>query len=209
MAKQKHTPKKNTRSLRQRNRRIPLLAMVLLVLIAGAIAALLIYNKPQKTVSTTLVNNAASKAAPAANTNSPAPNTVVTSPTPTPTSDVPGGMTGSSDTSTATLSAPTGTFVSNHGSADQPVEPTTGEASNCITTPGASCSIQFTQNGVNKSLTAAAANDNAKDDQNGTASWSWTPASVGLTTGSWTVTAIATLNGQTKSTQDPTQLTVQ
>jgi hypothetical protein len=209
MAKQKYTPKKNTRSLQRHGRRIPLLAVILLLLIAGGIAALIVYNKPQKTVSTTLVNNAASKVAPATNTNGPAPNTVVTSPTPTPTTAVPGGMTGSSDTSTATLSAPTGTFVSNHGSADQPVDPTTGEASNCITTPGASCSIQFTQNGVSKSLSAAAASDSAKDDQNGTATWSWTPANVGLTSGSWTVTAIATLNGQTKSTQDPTLLTVQ
>jgi hypothetical protein len=207
MAKQKYTSKKNSRGTQRSSHRL-LYGVLIVVLVGIGIAAYAMTRSSSPTIHTTLTGKA-STAVPAENTKAAAPNTVVTTPTPTPTLNVPGGKTGSNVTSTATLTAPSGTFVSNHGSSNQPVDQSTQEASNCITTSGATCSIEFTNNGTTKSLSAAAASNAGKDNQNGTATWSWTPSSLGLTPGAWTVTAVATLNGQTKTTQDPTPLTVQ
>ncbi len=100
-----------------------------------------------------------------------------------------------------TLAKPFGTFVSNHkpGQNGSPLE----ESSVCNTTPSANCTITFTKNGISKSLPAKIA------DNSGAAYWPvWTPQSVGLDAGNWTVTAVATLGQQTTSTQDPNPLQV-
>ena len=105
---------------------------------------------------------------------------------------------GTSATPGAPLIAPSGNFVSSH--TNVPANAT--EQSVCTTTPGASCTITFTQNGVTKSLTAQTT------DKGGSTYWTWTPQSIGLTAGSWTITATATLSGQTQSANDATPLKV-
>jgi hypothetical protein len=99
------------------------------------------------------------------------------------------------------VTAPSGSFVSNHkpGQNGSPQE----ESSVCLTTPGASCEIIFTKDGVTKSLGAQIA------DSSGAAYWSaWTAQSTGLTTGDWSVSATATWGQQTASTTDPIALQV-
>ena len=86
---------------------------------------------------------------------------------------------------------PYGDFVSNHS----PGGPNpTQETSVCDTTPGASCYIQFSQGGTTKSLATQTA------DANGATYWNW-DASI-LSSGSWAIKAVATLNGQAKTATD-------
>ena len=97
---------------------------------------------------------------------------------------------------------PTGDFVSSHGT-NQPVPRSAAMESVCTSTPGASCVISFTQGSVTKSLPAQTT------DKGGSTYWNqWTPQTYGLTAGSWTITATATLNGQTKSATDALPLKV-
>jgi len=77
------------------------------------------------------------------------------------------------------------------------------EVSVCNTTPGAICLVKFTKSGVTKQLSAQTT------DANGVASWQWDIESAGLTDGSWTITAVASLDGQTQSAQDGQNLEVQ
>jgi cytoskeletal protein RodZ len=96
--------------------------------------------------------------------------------------------------------APFGSFVSNHHpGGDTP----TSEASTCNTTPGATCYIQFSSGSQTKKLDPHIA------DAHGSAIWYWDIKSAGLTSGSWSVTAIASLNNQTKTSSDPMALVVQ
>lgn len=95
------------------------------------------------------------------------------------------------------VAAPEGNFVSSHranmGSTIESV---------CTTTRGASCDISFTKGGVTKTL--------GRKDVNsaGAASWIWTPASIGLTPGSWVITATAELSGAQTSSKDPSNFEV-
>lgn len=100
------------------------------------------------------------------------------------------------------LISPYGSFVSNHHPNLDGSPAPSEEQSVCNTTPGASCYIQFTKEGVTKTLPTETA------DSNGVVSWSWDINQAGFTTGSWQITAIASLNGQTKTTQDPMSLEV-
>lgn len=96
---------------------------------------------------------------------------------------------------------PSGSFVSNHkpGQNGSPQE----EGSVCNTSPGVTCTISFTKDGVTKSLPVKTT------DSAGAAYWnSWTPASIGLTAGNWTVTATAGSGQQAVSTQDPVVLEI-
>jgi hypothetical protein len=133
----------------------------------------------------------------AKDTRTPAPDAQIPNPAPTPNSNVPGG----SNNGSTDLAAPSGTFVSNH-SPSLSDSSRAQETSVCITTPGASCFIQFTLNGTTKTLDARTA------DENGAASWDWTPSSLGLTQGSWSIKATATRNSTTKSSQDSLTLNV-
>jgi len=95
---------------------------------------------------------------------------------------------------------PSGDFVSNHhpgGSFS------TAEASTCNTSPGAVCYIEFKKGSVTKKLTAETA------DGKGATIWYWDVKSAGLDAGSWTVSAVATLNGQTKTSEDAMALVIQ
>jgi hypothetical protein len=93
---------------------------------------------------------------------------------------------------------PYGDFVSSHT-----IENDGNEASVCITTPGISCSITFTQNSVTKTLPKKVT------DNNGAAYWNWKPSDIGLSAGSWTITAIAYSGNLTASSKDARELVVQ
>lgn len=97
-------------------------------------------------------------------------------------------------TSTLILIEPWGSFVSNGTPGAGNGAPVT-ETSVCNTTPGATCLIQFKNvDGVIKSLEAGTA------DINGSVIWPlWDIKAEGFTDGAWTITATATLNGQSKT----------
>jgi hypothetical protein len=95
---------------------------------------------------------------------------------------------------------PSGNFVSNHhpGGGNP-----TSEASTCNTTAGATCYIQFTKGSTVKKL------NTETTDARGAAIWYWDVNTAGLSSGSWIITAVATLNGQTKTANDAQPLIVQ
>ena len=107
--------------------------------------------------------------------------------------------TGSS--SSATLATPYGDFVSNHtpGQNDSPTQ----ETSTCDTTPGATCYIKF----INSSTGTVSQLPTQTVTSNGFTSWTWN-SSI-LSSGSWEVSAVAILNGQTLTAKDPTMLVIQ
>jgi hypothetical protein len=108
---------------------------------------------------------------------------------------------GSADPS-ADLKKPVGDLVSNHQpNLDGKPAPSTLE-SVCITTPGASCSISFTKDGIIKELPAQTA------DAEGAVDGNWKLQDYDLTEGTWSITAKATLGGQTKTAEDPLKLKV-
>ncbi len=145
----------------------------------------------------------------------PAPQPIAINSTPagsnTPTTANPnpnvGGGTPGNGVATGDLQAPSGTFVSNHHASLDPNDDRNREQSTCNTNVGATCDITFTKDGVTKSLGSQTASA-SRASQTGTASWSWTPATLGLTPGSWKITAVASLNGQTKSTTDTVNLEI-
>lgn len=141
--------------------------------------------------------------------------------TATPTTQVPGGSTegqttspdaskGSQGSPTGTPPAPnvmpdkpTGQFVSNHqpNISGKPYPNT--ETSICTTTPGIVCKIKFTMGSMTKSLPPKTT------DASGNAVWSdWTIQSVGLTEGTWRITAQAINSNNVVSTSDPSELRV-
>lgn len=93
------------------------------------------------------------------------------------------------------------TLVSNHypGKNGSP----TTEQSVCNTTPGASCYIQFTMGNATKKLSAQVAGSS------GATIWNWDINTAGLTSGSWQITAVASLGNQTKTASDPQALVIQ
>jgi hypothetical protein len=105
--------------------------------------------------------------------------------------------------STTSLKKPYGTFVSNHhpnlGGSPAP----STEQSVCYTAPGATCYIEFTKGTSVKKLPAE------KADNSGIVAWNWDVKQTGFSTGSWSVKAVASLNGTTMSAQDDLKLEVQ
>ena len=97
------------------------------------------------------------------------------------------------------LKTPYGDFVSNHMPGQNGSG--TAESSTCITTPGATCYIKLTKGSETKLL------ETRTTDNSGTAYWSWDANS--LSSGNWTVSAVASLNGETKSAQDAKLLVVE
>lgn len=108
---------------------------------------------------------------------------------------------GSTGTSSGSLPlVPYGSFVSNHAPG-QNGSPTT-EYSVCSTTPGATCYIKFSLGDISRQLSTQ------KVDDSGSTTWQWDIDGAGLSKGSWQITAVATLNGQSKSTTDHIPLKV-
>jgi hypothetical protein len=106
-------------------------------------------------------------------------------------------------TATTTLAAPTGTFVSNHQPSLSGSSSPSSEQSVCNTAAGATCYIEFTKDSVVKQLPTQTA------DSSGSVYWTWDVKQAGLTVGKWQITAVTTLNGQTKTAQDSLELSVQ
>ena len=151
-------------------------------------------------IPTTSVHNNKSKNTPPASTQTKTPAT----PGATSTTNSKGeGSSTSTPTSTTptALVTPWGSFVSNH-SPGQDSSPTT-EVSVCNTSPGATCYIKFVNGSYNRTLPVQTA------DSQGTVTWNWDTSSPALPSGSWQITAVATLNGQTKTTQDSRALVIQ
>jgi hypothetical protein len=94
---------------------------------------------------------------------------------------------------------PSGSFVSNHSPS---LRNSPGLESVCITSPGATCTISFTKDGIVKTLESKTANNN------GAVIWAWDIEKAGFNVGAWKITATATLNGQSKSTDDLKNLEV-
>lgn len=103
----------------------------------------------------------------------------------------------------AELASPTGSFASNHHPSLEEIDDASGEESVCVTTPGASCTITFTKDGIVKTL------GSKKVDVTGTVIWKWDVKTAGFTVGTWEIVATATLDGQTRSTTDLQKLEVQ
>lgn len=175
----------------------PIFYVVVLVLIAAVVVVILITHKPAKHVTASFYTKGdvpISKSDGTSDVNGNSTNSSSSSAKDT---------SGSSTTSNTYLQAPAGDFVSDHhpNLSGSPAPNTL--TSVCSTTPGATCYITFTQGSTVKSLTKQIA------DAGGGVYWSnYSLQSVGLTTGTWKVQAIASLNGQTKTTDDAMDLTV-
>jgi hypothetical protein len=91
------------------------------------------------------------------------------------------------------LLAPSGTFANVYSA-----HITEQMGSTCNTTPGATCQIFFTSGSTTKSLPEKTA------DSGGAVYWAWRPndSNVGLTEGTWHITAKATLGTQVKTTDN-------
>lgn len=109
---------------------------------------------------------------------------------------------GNQTSSSLPLSAPYGVFVSNHSPNLSGHPAPSSETSVCNTTPGAQCYIKFT-NGT--SSTKLPTKTTGSD---GAAYWYWDVGKNNLSPGDWTIIVTATLNGHTKTTQDPIALSV-
>lgn len=119
------------------------------------------------------------------------------------TTPTPAKNTGSPSSTDNTLT-PSGTFVSNHkpglGSTSAPSQ----EQSVCNTSPGATCVIQFVnKDGITKMLLAQTAGSS------GSVIWNWDVKQAGFSQGSWQITAIASLNGQTETSMDVLPMQIQ
>ena len=90
------------------------------------------------------------------------------------------------------------TYVSNH----EPNSKADMLQSVCVTSPGAVCTISFSRNGLIRSLPSTTA------DSYGSVYWTWSPQERGLSSGSWVISAKASLNGKTTSSQDVINLQV-
>jgi cytoskeletal protein RodZ len=107
--------------------------------------------------------------------------------------------TGGSSSTPTNLIIPSGVFVSNHFPQQGG---TTALQSNCTTSPGATCQISFTKDGVVKSLPAQTT------DKGGATYWNWDYKDLGLTTGAWHVEAKANYGSQTQTATDGLDVTI-
>ena len=172
-------------------------ALILLLIVALAVAGYWFVNRHAKPVSGPIPTSSVKSASTnPVKKSTPAPTTPATSKDKdpagdqtTPTSDVP------------LPSAPSGTFVSSHH-VSLSNNSTRQEQSACNTIAGATCYIEFSKDGIVKTLTKQVA------DSNGVVIWNWDVAAADLDAGSWKITAIASSGGVTKSTSDTLNLEV-
>ncbi len=105
--------------------------------------------------------------------------------------------------SNTTPSAPIGAFVSNHKPNLGGTPTPNSIVSSCTTTPGAWCKISFSKAGVVKSLPSQ------QTDSNGNTTWNWTLQNLGLSEGSWKITATAINGSLSSSSSDAMDMAVQ
>lgn len=95
------------------------------------------------------------------------------------------------------LVEPTGNFVSSHHATS-----TSNLSSTCNSTPGATCKITFSKEGVTKALQTKTLDDG------GAAYWSWQPGDIDLSPGVWSVKATVRLGDKSESTTDALSLEI-
>jgi hypothetical protein len=178
--------------IRLRNRKLVIsLAILLAVLLLGFVT----FNKYSRRVSVTIPSSSPTSPAkqpPAGKNNASSSSAAATSEEKT-------AATTPSQGSSLILNN-SQTFVSNHKPGQNGAS--TAEQSACITTPGATCSMQFTKGSTIKTLEAKTA------DSNGTVIWNWDVQDAGFTSGSWEISTTAKLNDQTKTVRDPMSLEI-
>lgn len=172
----------------------PLLLMTALVLVVASVVFGL--TRKHESVSGTIPSDSTSN--PAANNSD---KTTVPSASSTSNSSSDSAKSTGLNSTSSPLNAPWGNFVSNHSPGKDGAP--TSEVSTCNTTPGATCTVQFIKGGVSRNL------ETKTTDSNGSVSWSWDIKDANLSSGKWQITAVATLNGQSKSTSDQLSLEVQ
>jgi len=200
---------KKTKRQKKSRPRFAVVAVVIVVIVLAAIGASVwhmhIRKTPQRTVSLVSTNTTPKSTTPQKGL----PTTTTTTTGTTSTNNGGTAAKNPDNTTPTTQGAAPKTpandgLVSNHQPSLSSSWGTNQESSVCNTSPGATCQITFTSNGVTKSLASEQA------DSTGAAYWNnWTLQSIGLTEGSWTITATATLNGQTSHVTDPINLKVQ
>lgn len=165
-----------------------ILGGVVILVIAGSIYAYHIHHK-QKPIPTLNQYTKGQTSQPSTSSNS---STQSVNP---PSSSKTGGA-------SASLVAPTGNFVSNHhpNLSDSPAP--NSMTSVCNTSPGASCKIWFTNDGITKSLPSQVT------DAGGATYWYWKLQDIGLTAGSWKISATSSMGSDSLSSTDPTALVV-
>lgn len=178
--------------------RVAVVAIAILI-IGGAVFYFTSHKSSSKTTSTTPGTNFT--------TNSKTGNQSTKGEAPTPIQPTPsskgiGSETGGNGTSSAAPTTPTGNFVNTH----QP-SLTTQMFSSCVTTVGATCQVTFTN--TSTGAVVPVSSQPQLVDSSGSAYWSWTPKQIGLTAGTWKITATATLNNQTQTASDATNLEIQ
>lgn len=167
----------------------PLYIALLLVLVLVLAAIWYHYRPVNKKVATIPSNTSVGSPAsePKQNNDSSQPSASNSSSNPTPTQEA--------------LVTPWGNFVSNHRPGQNGAPNT--ETSTCNTTPGATCYIKFVSGSRTRYLDKKIAN------ANGAIIWNWDVKSAGFSSGSWQVSAVASLNNQTKTADDSQPLVVQ
>jgi len=189
------------RKISNKRTRWIVVVLIIILLAAGIVVALHIrdIHKAQHTSNTIPTSKALKKSS--AKSPSSKSQAAPTSPATAPSSTDNTKLPSSSPVASTVLDTPFGNFVSNHhpGQGGSP----TSEESVCNTTPGATCDIQFTNgSGVTKDLGSESVNSN------GAAYWSWNISGGTLAPGNWQITAVAKLNGQTKTASDTMDLVV-
>lgn len=158
----------------------------------------LLHNQKLPTVITTSKTSPGSSAS---DISSSSPSASQSTNATSPNNKTPSATGGGTGDSSLSLIVPYGNFVSNHHPGDNS---SLDEVSICSTTPGASCYIKFTNASGDSTRLPV---QNVGSD--GSTSWSWNvDKDAHLGTGEWQITAVATLNSQTKSTGDPVKLEV-
>lgn len=169
------------RRRRKLNRRILLLVASLVLILAVLGLGWARYHKTAAPATNTNTQSSASTSSPSSTTS---PKTTLSG--------------GGSSASSANLIAPYGSFVSNHHASLS-----SQEESACVTSPGATCYIEFISGNSTEKL------DSKTTGSDGSIYWNWKASDIGLYKGSWQIKATASLNGQTKSTTDQIPLEVQ
>lgn len=181
----------------------PLTFVVLIVVVGLSVVAVLELTNTtyvfhtRKAVSSTIPSEVSTESAPdTSDTSETTPESLPPETTPPPPTE----KTTAPPTSGQELLTPSGSFASNHRPS---LKDSPDEESVCITTPGATCTIMFIKDGVTKTL------ESKKTNTDGIVIWNWDIKSAGFVTGVWQITAIATLDGQTKNSNDLQPLEVQ
>ncbi len=191
---------------KKKSSKAPLFTILAAIVVAGGITTVALLHHTPKTPTTaskTSNQSATIKLTTNSSDSSAPPSSNPDIPTPTPVTNVPGATTPPASSNGPT--APSGTFVS-----DYSATMSTQEDSSCNTTVGATCTITFKNvaNGSTVSLSPMVAGT-SKDAQESSAIWSsWTPSSIGLSQGTWQVSATATLNGGSQTTTSQVTLDI-